>query len=60
MAAYNAGETNVSRWLAQAGARSPSRSKQDIPFPETRKYVEGVLEHRGQYREHYAEELGLP
>ena len=58
VAAYNAGETNVSRWLARSGADFDVQA--DIPFPETRKYVEGVLHHRGQYREHYAEELGIP
>ena len=31
----------------------------DIPFPETRAYVDNVLERRGQYRERYAKELGL-
>ena len=60
VAAYNAGETNVSRWLAQSGGERSFDAKEDIPFPETRKYVEGVLHHRAQYREHYAEELGIP
>ena len=31
----------------------------DIEFPETRAYVENVLERREQYRENYADELGL-
>jgi soluble lytic murein transglycosylase len=59
VAAYNAGETEVSRWLAKAGGAGSFEIDEDIAFPETRKYVAGVLEHRGQYREHYAEELGL-
>jgi soluble lytic murein transglycosylase len=59
VAAYNAGETEVGRWLARAGGTKNFDVQQDIPFPETRRYVEGVLDHRGQYREHYADELGL-
>ena len=59
VAAYNAGETNVSRWLERSGG-TDFDLQEDIPFPETRKYVEGVLHHRGQYREHYADELGIP
>ena len=31
----------------------------DIPFPETRAYVEEVLDQREQYRDTYADELGL-
>ena len=31
----------------------------DIGFPETRAYVDNVLERREQYRENYAEDLGL-
>ncbi len=59
MAAYNAGETNVSRWVEQAGGAEDFDLRGDVPFPETRKYVEGVLQHRGEYREHYRDELGL-
>jgi soluble lytic murein transglycosylase len=59
VAAYNAGETEVNHWLARAGGINSFEVEDDIPFPETRKYVEGVLDHRGQYREHYADELGL-
>lgn len=59
VAAYNAGETNVSRWVERAGGQGEFDVKDDVPFPETRKYVEGVLHHRGQYREHYGDELGL-
>ena len=59
VAAYNAGETNVSRWVQAAGGSDGFSAEDDIPFPETRKYVAGVLKHRGQYREHYGDELGL-
>lgn len=53
LAAYNAGETNVIAWGGsdlQIG---------DIPFPETRGYVEDVLDKRDEYARHYRHELGL-
>ena len=59
VAAYNAGETNVSRWVAEAGGADGFDADRDIPFPETRTYLDGVLERRDEYREHYADELGL-
>lgn len=52
LAAYNAGPTNVDRW----GGSDLSLS--DIRFPETRAYVEGVLEKQDEYRSNYAKELG--
>jgi soluble lytic murein transglycosylase-like protein len=30
-----------------------------IPFPETRAYVENVIERRREYAENYADDLGL-
>ena len=59
IAAYNAGETNVNRWVERAGGRAAFDPATDIPFPETRHYVENVAERRGDYREHYSAELGL-
>jgi soluble lytic murein transglycosylase len=59
VAAYNAGETTVNRWVDEAGGREGFDRSGDIPFPETRDYVDGVLEHRDQYRDHYGDELGL-
>ncbi len=53
LAAYNAGETNVVAW---GGA---GMDIDDIQFPETREYVDNVLEKRGDYAEHYRHELGL-
>ena len=31
----------------------------EIPFPETRTYVERVMDARAQYRKEYKKELGL-
>ena len=51
LAAYNAGQANVDRWIA-AG-------EEEIPFPETREFVDNVLEAREIYARVYADELGL-
>ncbi len=58
-AAYNAGQTNVDRWVAKAGGSDEFDAANDIPFPETRAYVDNVLERRKEYRDHYAGDLGL-
>jgi soluble lytic murein transglycosylase len=59
VAAYNAGQTNVDRWVRAAGGQEQFDSARHIPFPETRAYVENVNERRGEYRERYGAELGL-
>jgi peptidoglycan lytic transglycosylase len=50
LAAYNAGQENVDRWLAAGEA---------IQFPETRAYVDRVERLKGIYRRAYGSELGL-
>lgn len=52
LAAYNAGPGNADKW-GGAGLKV-----EDIPFPETRAYVEEVLEKQREYRQKYAKELG--
>jgi soluble lytic murein transglycosylase len=52
LAAYNAGPGNADEW---GGA---DLTVEEIPFPETRAYVEEVLEKRDEYRRKYARELG--
>jgi soluble lytic murein transglycosylase len=52
LAAYNAGPGNADEW---GGA---NLQVEDIPFPETRAYVDEVLEKRDEYRERYPRELG--
>jgi soluble lytic murein transglycosylase len=59
IAAYNAGIGNVDRWVADAGGADEFDHASDIPFPETRAYVENVTERRREYRANYAEDLGL-
>jgi soluble lytic murein transglycosylase-like protein len=51
LAAYNAGQANVDEWIAEG--------REEIPFPETREFVENVLEARDVYARAYADELGL-
>jgi soluble lytic murein transglycosylase len=50
LAAYNAGQANVDRWIVSGGR---------IRFSETREYVEDVLEARDVYARAYADELEL-
>ena len=60
IAAYNAGDGRVDRWIFDARHRGERFDHaRHIPFPETRHYVEQVLEARGRYREEYPRELGL-
>jgi peptidoglycan lytic transglycosylase len=58
LAAYNGGETNVDRWLAQERQDGRALTVGEIPFPETRAYVERVLQAQQQYRRTYPTELG--
>jgi soluble lytic murein transglycosylase len=59
LAAYNGGEGNVDEWLVKAAKAARSFSEDDIPFPETRAYVDRVEQARNDYRDTYADELGL-
>jgi peptidoglycan lytic transglycosylase len=59
VAAYNAGEDNVDKWVSAAGGADNFDASRDIPFPETRAYVQGVFSKRDEYAKHYPKELGL-
>jgi soluble lytic murein transglycosylase len=59
IAAYNAGFGNVDAWVRQAGGPDSFDPKTDIPYPETRNYVQRVLEWRKDYARRYSRELGL-
>jgi soluble lytic murein transglycosylase len=52
LAAYNAGPGNADEWGGS------DLSVEEIPFPETRAYVEEVLDKQRAYRDTYARELG--
>lgn len=60
VAAYNGGLANVDTWLAKARSEGRTLTVADIPFPETRAYVERVLRAQRQYRAAYPHQLGLP
>ena len=53
LAAYNAGPTRVDEW---GGAEL---EVDDIPDPAVRAYVEQVLDKKKEYRDEYADDLGL-
>lgn len=52
LSAYNAGPSHAEDWGGS------DLTVEEIPFPETRAYVEEVLEKREEYRAEYDEELG--
>ncbi len=58
-AGYNAGPGNAAKWKAEADARGEPFRIDEIPFPETRHYVQKVLQAQKDYRKTYAKELGL-
>jgi soluble lytic murein transglycosylase len=57
LAAYNGGESNVDRWVADARSHGRSLTVSAIPFPETRAYVSRVLHAQQGYRQKYASQL---
>jgi soluble lytic murein transglycosylase len=58
VAAYNGGLANVDHWIAQARSDGHALTIDEIPFPETRAYVERVLQKQRAYRHTYAGALG--
>jgi soluble lytic murein transglycosylase len=59
VAAYNGGLANVDNWVARANATGRRLTVEDIPFPETRAYVQRVLAAQSAYRATYSRQLGL-
>ncbi|MEV4421017.1 lytic transglycosylase domain-containing protein [Patulibacter sp. NPDC049589] len=59
VAGYNAGPGNAKRWQDEAAAAGVPMTIQRIGFPETRHYVEKVLDAERDYRSTYPSELGL-
>jgi len=49
LSAYNAGSGNVSRWLENPEYSSDGKTLDHIPFPETRNYVNRVIDYRQVY-----------
>lgn len=57
IAAYNAGPTNVSKWLSQKELSSDGNNLIDIPFSETKKYREKVNYAYDMYLNLYSKDL---
>jgi soluble lytic murein transglycosylase len=53
LAAYNAGESRVTRWVKKRGADDPELFTERIPFLETRDYVKVIIRNRELYRALY-------
>jgi soluble lytic murein transglycosylase len=57
LAAYNAGEGNVDRWIASARTRDRTLTVDAIPYAETRAYVTRVQDAKRDYASNYASSL---
>ena len=49
LAAYNAGESRVTKWMQKTGASDPEIFTERIPFVETRDYVRSIVRNRAFY-----------
>jgi soluble lytic murein transglycosylase-like protein len=58
LAAYNAGENAVAKWVEEMPIDDIDRFIESIPYPETRLYVKIVLKNRNEYRRIYGEGEG--
>ena len=59
VAAYNGGLANVDAGWPRRTPRAGSSRSRTIPFPETREYVQRVLERRAALPRDYPRELGI-
>jgi len=59
LAAYNAGPERVKEWLDQFGYGDSAEFIENIPFTETRDYVQAVLRNGQVYRELYGKERAI-
>ena len=53
LAAYNAGEGTVARWLKNSELSSNGSTLEQVPYPETARYVKKVIKFRKIYRFFY-------
>ncbi|MDI6890625.1 MAG: transglycosylase SLT domain-containing protein [Thermodesulfovibrionales bacterium] len=58
LAAYNAGEENVRRWIQKGNYKSVDEFIEDIPYTETRNYVKRVITTFLEYKRLYPPEEG--
>lgn len=57
IASYNAGTGNVSQWVRRYSLNDPDLFVENIPFPETKNYVEGVFGNYWNYLRLYKPEI---
>jgi len=60
LAAYNAGDTRVARWLDERPGLDREEFIDDIPFPETQNYVKRIIGTAEDYRRLYSETSSVP
>lgn len=53
IAAYNAGPTNASKWLLREDLSSDGKTLDEIPFEETRKYEQKIMNSYEMYKKIY-------
>jgi soluble lytic murein transglycosylase len=53
LAAYNAGDTVVRRWMSSNDYRDIAEFIESIPYTQTREYVEAIIRNRELYRQLY-------
>ena len=54
LAAYNAGDSPVRRWMAENNYKDLPEFVESIPYSETREYVQSILRNREMYRHLYS------
>jgi soluble lytic murein transglycosylase len=57
VASYNAGGQNVSKWVEKHSLKDPDILVENIPFPETKDYVESVFGNYWNYQRMYNPEV---
>jgi soluble lytic murein transglycosylase len=60
LAAYNAGENRIVRWIAERPGLDRDEFIDDIPFPETQNYVKKILGTAEDYRVLYGSRHARP
>ena len=55
LAAYNAGENRIPKWMELGPFEEPGEFVETIPFSETRGYVQSVLRNRALYQKLYGD-----
>lgn len=57
LAAYNGGSGNVNKWLSNKKYSDDGKNLKEIPFKETKEYVEKVIKNREMYEKIYRDNI---